>query len=91
MMLQIEFEPTLSSCVETEARREYRAAMRELLATGKDDKQLGEKLETLRLFLETMDFKQLRRESEKYLTEGRRVGFTVYQEGGTVKYDLRII
>ena len=65
--------------------------MRELMAAGKGNQQLKERLETLRLFLETMDFKQLRRESEKHLIEGKKVGFTVYLKGGIPQYDLHVV
>ena len=64
--------------------------MRALLASGEENKPLEERIELLRMFLETMDFKQLRRESERYLAEGRKVKFRVYLEGGTPKYDLRV-
>jgi hypothetical protein len=37
-----------------------------------------------------MDFKKLRRESERCLIEGRKVKFVVYLEGGVPKYNMRV-
>ena len=51
----------------------------------------AEKAETLRLFLETADFKKLRAESEKQLIEGKTVLFTVYLEGRASKYEMHVI
>ena len=42
------------------------------------------------MFLETMDFRKLRRESEKHLMEGRKVKFVVYLEEGNANYELQV-
>jgi len=89
-MVRIELVPDLSHCVETVAKKEHRETMEELLATGKGSKELQERMELMRIFLETMDFKKLRRESEKHLIEGRKVKFVVYLEEGTPKYELQV-
>ena len=52
-------------------------------------KELEEKLEILRLFLETADFKQLRAESEKRFMEGRKIKFVVYLDND-VKYEMQV-
>ena len=89
-MLKIELIPDLENCIETIARREHASTLSRLLRPGKTDKGLEEKLETLKIFLETADFKQLRAESEKILAEGKKVAFTVYLDNG-VKYEMREI
>ena len=56
----IELEPNLSSCIQTLAQREYKQALNTLLKTGTEDAGLLERLEMLRLFLESTDFGALR-------------------------------
>jgi hypothetical protein len=89
-MIKIELIPDLENCIETVARREHASTLSRLLKPGQADKELEEKLETLRILLETADFKQLRAESEKILNEGKKVAFTVYVDDG-VKYEMREI
>ena len=72
------------------AKNEHRETLHQLLAASEGTEELEEKVELLRVFLETMDFSKLRRESEKHLLQGRKVTFVVYHEGGTAKYDLRV-
>jgi hypothetical protein len=87
--LKIEIEPELSACIETKAKREYQATLNALLKEG-GQSELQERLEILRLFLETTDFRQLRGEYEKYLTAGRRVRFILRREEDEPKYDMQI-
>ena len=89
-LINIEIEPELSACVETKAKREYNQILGDLLNKG-EDVELGERLETLRLFLESTDFGKLRNEYEKYLLQGREVKFIVYLEEGKPKYEMKII
>jgi len=90
-MLRIELVPDLSHCIETVAKREHREALEKLLGAEGGTKELQERLEVLRIFLETMDFRKLRRESEKHLMEGRKVKFVVYLKEGNAKYELQVI
>ena len=87
-MLRVELIPDLTHCIETAARREHAAVSKRLLTPGSGNKELEEKLEILRLFLESADFKQLRAESEKQLIEGRMVRFVVYLENGAPQYEM---
>jgi hypothetical protein len=66
-MLHVKLVPDLSHCVETVARREYEDMLKQLLGRGEANKELQKRLEILRLFLQTVDFKMLRTESEHYL------------------------
>ena len=76
--------------METKAKRQHRQILSELLKKGEQG-ELAERLETLRLFLESTDFNKLRSESEKHLLEGRRVKFILYLEKGKPKYEMKII
>jgi len=76
--------------VETKAKRQYNQVMSELLKKGEKGK-LAERLETLRLFLESADFNKLRSESEKHLIKGRKVKFIIHLEEGKPKYEMKVI
>ncbi|MFC1927002.1 hypothetical protein ACFLW7_00280 [Chloroflexota bacterium] len=89
-MLRVELIPDLSHCIETVARREHTAVSRQLLASTQRKRELEEKLEVLKLFLETGDFKRLRAESERMLIEGKNVRFIVYQDKG-LKCEMHVI
>jgi len=89
-MLKIELVPDLTHCIETVAKREHVAVLKQLLTPGKGNKELEEKLEILRLFLERVDFKQLRAESERQSMKGRRVKFVVYLDNGVPKHEMHI-
>jgi len=83
--------PDLLHCIETVARREHEETLKLLIVHDKENKELQEKCEILRLFLETANFKRLRYESEKQLMESREVKFIVYLEDGAVKYKMQVI
>ena len=68
----IELEPGLSACVETQAKRRYNQIMRQLLNQG-EETELAEKLEMLRLFLESTDFSKLRGEYEIASGKGKKL------------------
>lgn len=89
-MVFIEINPTLSSCIETLSKKEYEKTLNLLLKKGPDDEELGERLEVLRLFLESTDFAQLRSQYEEYLMEGRKVTFLIYPEEEKVSYKIII-
>lgn len=86
---RITLEPDLARCVETVAREEFERGMR-LLLEGEDAPGLAERTELLRRFLETADFRELRRISEPLLAGGRKVTFTVYDDNGTPRYHLDV-
>lgn len=87
-MVYIELKPNLSTCIETLSKREYERALNFLLKEKGMDEGLGEKLEMLRLFLESADFGHLRNQYEGYLMEGRKVTLLVYYEEGKVCHKL---
>ncbi|GAH43195.1 unnamed protein product, partial [marine sediment metagenome] len=46
---------------------------------GREDKELEERIELLKAFLESADFGRLRSQSEKHLIEGKKVKFVICQ------------
>ena len=76
--------------METQAKRLYNQIMSELLKKG-EEVELAEKLETLRLFLESADFNKLRSESEKHLVAGKKVKFLLHLEEGKPKYEMKVL
>jgi hypothetical protein len=71
------------------AREEYRQGLRLLLA-GEGDEQLAGRTELLSRFLETADFGDLRRQSERHLLDGKQVTFWLYTDRGAVRYRMEI-
>jgi len=88
-MLKIELVPDLSHCIETVARRKHAELSHRLLGNEAGNAETEDKLEILRLFLETADFRKLRSESEKRFMEGRKVKFVVYLDND-VKYEIQV-
>lgn len=87
-IVPIELKPNLSSCIETLSKKEYDRTLNLLLKKGPVNDELGERLEVLRLFLESTDFSHLRSQYEGYLAEGKKVTFQIYSEEGKVSYKL---
>jgi hypothetical protein len=87
-IVPIELKPSLSSCIEALSKKEYERTLNLLLGKGLVNEELGERLEVLRLFLESTDFSHLRSQYEGYLTEGKKVTFLIYSEEGEVSYKL---
>ena len=49
-----ELIPDLDHCIETVAKREHAAVLKQLLTPGQENEELEKRLEILRLFLETV-------------------------------------
>jgi hypothetical protein len=86
----MELFPTLDLCIEGTARQEYLKSVDEYMQQAKKSRKLEEKIELLRVFLETMDFRKLRAESERYLMEGKDVRFILTSEKGKSKYEMKV-
>lgn len=89
-MMEIKLEPSLSSCIETTAKRAYKRVLSLLLRGEHEDRQLVEELELLRAFLETSDFGQLRCRSEEFLLAGGRVEFRLKSTEAAPGYEIEI-
>ncbi len=87
-MDHIELCPDLSRCIQTVAREEFWASVNTLMASEQESEDLQQRVELLRAFLESMDFKELRRQSEEHLTQGQRVKFLVYWKQSEPGYDM---
>jgi len=87
-MVQIELTPDLSHCIETVARKEYENLVRGYLQGSKTDSEFEDKVELLRAFLESADFRKLRQQSEEYLLKGQNIKFILYREHGKVKHKM---
>jgi hypothetical protein len=87
-MVCIELKPDLSSCIETLSKKEYERTLNLLLKEGNVDEKLGERLEVLRLFLESADFGHLRSRYEGYLAKGKEITFLIYPEDEKVSYKM---
>jgi hypothetical protein len=88
--MEIELEPDLAHCVQSLAKREYEQVARELLWRGQEDEYLRQKLEMLKLFLESADFPQLRSEYERYLLEAKKVKFKIRSIDGQLEFEWDI-
>jgi hypothetical protein len=84
----VELFPSLSRCIETTAREEFWNSVNQYMESGQEDKKLEEKIELLKTFLESMDFKKLRSQSERYLVEGKRVKFVICWKEGKMSYEM---
>jgi len=84
----IELFPSLSHCIETTAMEEFWNSVNKYMQGGQEDKELEAKIELLKAFLESMDFKKLRSQSEKHLVEGKTVKFVIYWKQGKPSYEM---
>ena len=87
----IELFPSLTHCIETTAREEFWNSVNQYMESGQEDKKIEERIELLKAFLESTDFKQLRSQSERYLLEGRHVRFIVSWKEGKPSYEMVVI
>lgn len=58
------------------------------MKSGHEAKKLEEKIEFLKAFLESTDFKKLRIQSERYLVEGKKVKFVVCRKEDGLNYEM---
>jgi hypothetical protein len=84
----IELFPNLSRCIETTAREEFWNSVNQYMEGGQKDKELEERIELLKAFLESMDFKKLRSQSERYLVDGKQVKFVISWKEGKPSYEM---
>lgn len=89
-MMEILLKPSLSSCIETVAKREYERVLHLLLGGEQENRRLLDMLELLTLFLESADFRQLRSRSEELLLAGRQVEFSLRSTNGVPEYEIEL-
>jgi hypothetical protein len=74
---RIELIPDTTHCIETVARAAYDDALALYFRSEGESPELEQRIELLRVFLESADFPELRRVSEAHLTAGTRVRFVL--------------
>ena len=87
----VELFPSVDHCIESTAREEFWNSVNGYSEGGREDKELEERIELLKAFLESADFGRLRSQSEKYLLEGRHVRFTVSWKEGQPSHKMVVI
>ena len=87
----VELLPSLSHCIETTANEEFWDSVNQYMESGREDKKLEEKIELLKAFLESADFKKLRSQSERYLVEGKKVKFIICWKVDKPSYEMMVI
>ena len=65
--------------------------MNQYMEGGQKDSKLEDRIKLLKAFLESMDFRKLRNQSERYLIEGKRVKFAVLWENRNISYEMVVI
>ena len=87
--MEIILEPNPDHCIHSAAKREYEAVLRTLLK-GVESEDLADKLELLRIFLESADFRELRSRCDKFLLVGRHVRAKLKSTVGSPGYEIEI-
>lgn len=87
-MKGIELIARLSHCIETAAREEFWNLANQYMESGQEDQELGEKIELLKVFLESADFMRLRSDSERHLLQGKKVRFIIRRREGKPSYEM---
>ncbi len=87
----VELFPSLSHCIETTARKEFWNSVNQYMRSGHKDKKLEDKIELLKAFLESTNFKKLRSQSEEYLTEGKKVKFIICRKEDGLDCQMMVI
>ena len=90
-MDDIELIPSLYRCIETTAREEFWNSVNQYTKGGQEDRKLEDRIELLKSFLESVDFKKLRSRSERYLVEGKQVKFVISWKEGKPNYEMVVI
>jgi hypothetical protein len=84
----IELCPSLSHCIETVAREKFWNLVDQYMKGGQRDRKLEERIVLLKASLESMDFKRLRSQSERYLVDGKKVRFVISWKEGKPSYEM---
>jgi len=90
MKIRVVLTPTLSHCIETVAKRKYWKSVNKYLKAKKEDESLEGEIELLRSFLEAADFGNLRRQSEKYIINGKQVTFILTIKNKKLCYEMTV-
>lgn len=89
-MIEVMLQPNLSHCIETVAKREYERVLGQLMKSGEEDSQLEQRLELLRLFLESADFGTLRSRCDELLLKGKQIEVKLKAIAEPPEYEIEI-
>ena len=84
----VELFPSLSDCIEATARDEFWNSANQYMEGEQKDKRLEEKIELLKAFLESAEFRKLRRDSERHLLQGKNVTFVICWKDGKASHHM---
>ena len=87
----IELFPSLNHCIETTAREAFWNSVNQYMESGHEDKELEGRIELLKAFLESMDFKKLRSQSERHLIEGQKIKFVICRKEGRLDCQMMVV
>jgi hypothetical protein len=87
----IELWPSLQHCIESAARKEFWNLAGRYPEVESTDGIVEERIELLRVFLQSADFASLRSQSESHLIEGRKVKFVICRKDGELDYRMEIV
>ena len=90
MTIEIELTPTLDHCIETTARQEFARNAADYMQGGERDVSLEQRIELLRMFLESADFRDLRTQSEPHLAQGKTVRFILSVQDGKANHTMKV-
>lgn len=92
----IELEPKYSGkeisgkCLKCLAEHKLFSCLRDLLTSQTDNPVSQEQYEAILTFLQSLELEKLRTESEKYLSDGKRVILKIDIKDGQPQYKLQI-
>ena len=95
-MAHYELEPLYSTnevpgkCIKCLGEQELNNCLMQMLRGEEVDEEVQSKYEALVTFLQSPESQQLRIESEKYLSEGKRVTIIIGSKNGKPEYELKI-
>ena len=92
----IDLEPRYSTkdvpgkCIKCLAEQKLDTCLRELLRGEDENPERYRSYEALLAFLQSPESEKLRKESERYLAEGKQVTVRIFIEEGKFRYELKI-
>ena len=95
-MESFELEPRYSTnqipgkCIKCLGEQELNSCLMQLLRDEGANEDVQQKYEALVTFLQSPESKQLREESERYLSEGKKVSVVIREKNGKPEYELKI-
>ena len=95
-MEDIEMEPKYSTvelpgrCLKCLAEQEYGDCLRALLRGDEGKKEFEERFEAVISLLKSSDLTKLRSDSEKYLSDGKKVRLVISTDEGNYEYRLEV-